>query len=437
MNRFIKHLTFAIAIIIPSISMAEPYCAALTEQDQLPQKYQKRGPFYSDQSSGWIVGQDQLKSDFSVSDETIALWQDIVAEFKARDISLVALIAPPRPLFAPPKAREALNLPDSFVAEKTQAEFAQYIAALNRAGISAPDLSVLATQSVADGYYFKRDTHWTPKGAAISAALLQQVLSGDNTNAMMSTIKFSQVYEEKGSLSDVAEKTCGHRPEVETVVAADFAKAGDAADLLGENNNHKSVALVGTSFSDRYKRDAYRVADALAFAMDAPVENFSVSGGDLVGAMEAFIRNGRLDSGNHSTIVWEMPYTAPLTNESGLRQILGALKETSTQSETEIYAGDIENEWVQVKHPFTAHDYSGLKIETPDVAVGQMIVEIFDISGEKTRVKLVKSDRVKSEERSSTWTIALAALPAKEIARVKVKLNAQKTAYSARIRLIN
>ncbi|WP_412550274.1 alginate O-acetyltransferase AlgX-related protein [Shimia sp. MIT910701] len=50
-------------------------------------------------------------------------------------------------------------------------------------------------------------------------------------------------------------------------------------------NRPSALALLGSSFSNRYKRDHYRVADALARAFDADVENFSVSGGGPIGAI--------------------------------------------------------------------------------------------------------------------------------------------------------
>lgn len=437
MNFFLKPAVLFSALVIPAFSSAAPYCADLTDPDALPSKYQKRAPFYSDTTSGWIIGNDQLKGDFAVSSEASALLRHIVAEFESRGIELAVLAAPPRPLFAPTDARTAAGVPTDFEAGALQDGFSAYIGALNAIGISAPDLSSLAEGDSADAYYFKRDTHWTPFGAATSAALLAEALDGGPASTSLSDVAFSSEYSEKGSLSAVVEKVCGARPAVETMVAAEFAQPGSAASLLSDAPAGSSYALVGTSFSDRYQRDAYRVADALAHVLQAPVENYSVTGGGMAGAMEAFIRSGALASGAYKAVVWESPYTAPLNDVSQLRQILGALQSTRTADRSEIFAGAVGDDWVQVKHKLAVSDVAGLEIQIADVSAGILYVELYDKDDHKTRIKLVKSDRIDASDRTDLWTFALTDLPTTDVVRLKVRLPGNASKKAAQIRSFN
>lgn len=413
-----KHLikTFAVATLLaaPTPLLANPFCDALGNVDELPKKYAKRGPFHVDAQTGWIFGNDQLKGDFTVTGEAAALWAEIAAAFAAKGVTLTALVAPPRPLFAP-------SLPQSaqYNVQTAQANFAQYIAALNEAGIAAPDLSVRAATANAEDYYFARDTHWTPKGAAVSAAMLAEKLTGQDVDETVKDIEFSDTYSEKGSLSTVVEKTCSVRPKAETVIAPVYTQKGGASALLGDTAD-QAIALVGTSFSNRYQRDTYQVVGALSHAMKSSVDNFSVTGGGLVGAMEAFILSGALDSGRYQTVVWEAPYTAPLTNVSGLRQILGALHQGG--GETVAYKGALSSNWTQVDAGFSTANVQSIRIQTPSVSMGKLELEFYDTQGRKTRVELTKSDRINVEERSETWTMSLADFPITNISRFKLKM---------------
>jgi hypothetical protein len=424
-------LTLAAAVTFAAAANAEPFCADLTVKDKLPKKYQKRGPFYSDAATGWIIGQDQLKNNYAVTAETVALWHDIKAEFDTHGVNLVVMAAPPRPLFAPHSAIDAMVLPADADLSALQHGFSNYISALNTAGITAPDLSIIAQNPTAADYYFARDTHWTPMGAALSAAHLNAAMGNTAIDVNMARIDVAGTYDEKGSLAGVVEDVCGSRPNIETVYAPQFAAQGTAASLLGDTPQRDKLALIGTSFSDRYQRDAYQVADALAFMIDADVDNFSVTGGGLVGSMEAFIRSGALADGTYKTVVWETPYSAPLTNVNGLRQILGALRTTGKQAQANALNARVGKDWISIDHTVSLADVQGLEIVTQATETGQLIVELIDAAGGKTRTKLVKSDRVAAELRSNKWAIALSDMPNEQIVRIKLRLpkaNAQDTA---------
>ncbi len=418
-------IAMACAMVVPAQASASTFCAELAQVDQLPKKYAKRGPFHADEATGWIVGEDQLKSSFDVTEEVEALWVAIEAEFASRGTQLMVLAAPPRPLFAPTSA-----VPKDYDRDHARLAFSTYIERLNSAGIAAPDLTEVTETPMSDAFYFARDTHWTPKGAAISAVRLADLsgqLSGD-----LDDISFADSYAEKGSLSAVVEATCGVRPDAEVVPAPSYAKVG-GADALLSGGEDASIALVGTSFSDRYKTDSYQVSGALAHAFGREVENFSVTGGGLVGAMGAFIQSGALERGQFETVVWETPYTSPLTNVSGLRQVLGQLQAGSDL--TELYAGPITSDWKTVKLNADASKGSTLQIETPGVTDGRLVVELYDADDKKLRVKLVKSDRIAAEMRSDIWSLSLTALPIATVKKVKLKL--ESASADGKVMLIN
>lgn len=428
MKKMLTASALAASLALPSPILADAYCDTLSQVEQLPKKYQKRGPFYSDATSGWIVGADQLKSTFTVSDEARLLWQSIAAEFEAQGTELVVLAAPPRPLFVPDAALQAIGVPEGFDREAMARAFSDYIAALNDAGLVAPDLSILARDAAADDFYFRRDTHWTPQGAALSAAALNAAIAGIPPAAPLDGPSFSADYSEKGSLSTVVEKVCGSRPAAEVVPAPVFASAGDVDALLSEAPAGPGVALVGTSFSDRYQRDAYQVSGAIAHALGAEVRNYSVSGGGLTAAMSGFLATGGLTEEHYQTVVWESPYTSPLTQTDGLRQILGELRVARGAKPVNRISHSIGDEWVSIGHAFSTSDHKILEINVPGHTSGTLIVELVAPDGEKTRVKLVKSDRLPQEKRNTRWTMALDGLAFEQIGRIKLRLKGQDDA---------
>lgn len=424
MNFFTKIITLG-AVVAASTAAADPFCAALMDKDQLPKIYAKRGPFYADAQSGWIVGADQLKGKYEVTDEVSTLWQAINAEFAERGVTLSVLAAPPRPLFAP-----SVALPESYDPAADRTAFSAYTEELNAAGIVAPDLTQVLESVSSSDFYFKRDTHWTPTGAYMSAKFLAGSLGVDEPKA--ADVSFDAAYNEKGSLSAVVEKVCGTRPVRETVASPSYAKSGGADALLG-NTSAPSLALVGTSFSDRYKTDSYQVAGALAHVFGEEVQNFSATGGGMVGAMEAFILSGALKTGDFKTVVWETPYTTPLTNVSGLRQVLGALQAPETREN--IYSGAMGKDWQSVNYDIVTAEHATLQFTTPGVKTGKMSVELYSTTGEKLRIKLVKSERIDPALQSNVWRLSLAALPFKDVNRIKFKLD--QTVAGAEIALIN
>ena len=230
----------------------------------------------------------------------------------------------------------------------------------------------------------------------------------------------------------VVEQTCGSRPKAEQVKAPTYPPEIGAVSLL-EETAQRGIALIGTSFSDRYQRDAYQVADAIAFSMGAVVDNYSVTGGGLTSAMEAFIRSGTLESGQYHTAIWEVPYTVTLTNISGLRQILGTLQNQG--KEVELSSGTMGSDWVRVNHNINPTRTKAVRIKTPGVTSGRLELEFYNQESVKFRFNLIKSDRVTAKLRSAVWNISLTALPIDAIERLKFRIRSGAENYT--IYLIN
>lgn len=426
MKRSVKVSMFAIAmgaaLSATSAANAQPYCGALLDEAKLEKKYKRLAPIHSSQDTGWMFTTDMMDETYAMKPEALSLFQQIVAEFDQAGVPLAVMVAPPRPVIAGQDVVDAtLGGMDEFDVAKTQASFQELIAQMRASGAVVPDL--LETALNTPDYFFKRDTHWTNTGAAQSANALASVMStkGFDTAAL----PVIEMADERGSLSDIVDATCNLRDAAETTPVYDFASLG-GGDLLGDAPvRDVRVALLGTSFSDRYKRDAYQVADAVATALNADVENFSVSGGGMIGPIEAFVLSGQLAEKSHDLVIWEFPYTESLNSTSALRQLLGALRAVNTtgtgaQTITLDKKGRAE---IKVDNAAEAFDLVLIDAETADL--DKLFVDVMFADKSKKTIQLRRRSRVRLPD-DAVWSADLSGLDTATISKIKLRSNSKK-----------
>ena len=393
------------ALFAATTAQAEPYCADLLNKDALPKKYAKSAPIYSDAESGWIFTKDQLKDRYDMKSTSQELVQAIADEFAERDVQLAIMVAPPRPVVAGQEQLDAAMGNERYDVEAARASFDKLIEGLSQTGAIVPNLSdvALADPAIREDFYFRRDTHWTTVGAAVSAIELAELVNTRAPDLFPNDGVFraadlvpSDTIEEEGSLAKIVTTVCGKSPDVETATSFDLTRGGG---LLGDAQNGPSIALVGSSFSDRYKRDHYRFGDALARAFDADIENYSVSGGGPIGAIEAYILSGALDRREHPIVIWELPYTESFNSTSFLRQLLGALqRRTATQIVSEFGSG---TDAVSINVEDGA-GFSGIEIVSADLSNQSFRLEVHFDNGSKSRVSLNRRGAVPTSIRDAS-----------------------------------
>lgn len=328
-------LLMACVALGPAPATSAPLCAEFQSPDLMPKKYRKLAPVISGRSGDWILTRDQMKSGYSLDEEALNLLREVVEAFEARDMKLAILMPPPRPILAGQKTIDRLNgAPVDYDVRAVKADFDKMVKQARSAGVLMPNLLRLALKDpdLRRNYYFRHDTHWTPEGAAMSALALAKDVAASKRDlgfpeaalTTPQTLPNGPVMKEKGSLAQMAEVVCGAKIDPVTVSVPLFPS--NDGDLLEEAAELPKVILAGSSFSNRYKRDAYNVADALAGALGAEVFNHSVSGGGALKGMEAALASGQLDGQGIRMVVWELPYTQRLSSTAMLRDLLDLLQ---------------------------------------------------------------------------------------------------------------
>lgn len=397
------HVSLIASLVLGSAAHSDPYCTDLLSREAIPKKYAKVAPVYSDAASGWIFTQDQLKDRYDMKSSSLKLVQASVDEFARRGVPLAIVIAPPRPVVAGQNSLDATMGQRLYDVADARQSFDTLIAQLASTGAIVPNLSDMALSDpiIRENFYFRRDTHWTTTGSAVSAIALANTVNESMPDLFLNDAQLvfedlgaSGSIEEAGSLSKVVLTTCGTDLPAETSEAFDLSRSGN---LLETAPDGPAIALLGSSFSNRYKRDHYRFAEALTRAFDADVENLSVSGGGPIGAIEAYILSGALERRDHELVIWELPYTESFNSQSFLRQLLGALSVNSAPV-TSVGLQHLPDATVMKLKADGAT--SGIEIMTEDLANQSFNLEVRFDNGSTTKVYIGRRKSVPVEMRS-------------------------------------
>lgn len=395
---------------IATAGAAAPYCADMLSADTLESRYQRLAPIYNSVETGWIFGSDQLDYRYVLSDSEQALLALLVSELEARGTKLAMLIAPPRPVIAGQDVVDATtNRPGQYDMAAQGSAFHQMMDQIAATGAIAPDLLRLVQSDpvVAQDFYFRRDTHWTNIGPAYSARALAALMP-DADGAPLDPRMLNALEEvaERGSLSDIVSATCDTTPDPELSPLFDYSPyLTQSAGLLDTDSSEGTDAiLLGTSFSDRYKRDQYQAADALSAALNRGVTNRSVSGGGMIGPFETYLLTGGFAEDQPDLIIWEFPYTYQL-NETELRRLLGALRADETDSAS--MSATLNQDLTEIAVPAEMGATPLLGLRMLDGYARDLVVHLTFSDGNRHRLRLRRKKRMEEIAVLDTWWIDL------------------------------
>lgn len=412
---------------MPTALSAAPYCNALLDTASLPDDLRRLAPIHNSADTGWVFTADMFPDQFHMWSETQRLVTQIAAEFATQNLPLAVVVTPPRPLVAGAEVLNATLAPGTiYDAAAGQTSFNWLIEGLQQAGVIAPNLldTALASAELREEFYFHRDTHWTPTGAGASAFALaaevaarQPDLFDGITTDLAAKVTGTEPYEEKGSLNRVVEEVCGTGGGLEIVPAQIYA-APEGLGLFGDAPDRPKIALLGSSFSDRYARDAYRFSDALSAAFNADVDNFSISGGGAIGAIESFVYSGALQNGDYAMAVWELPYTQNFNSTSNLRQLLGALRAqrlelTSAASPLPSFEASVFSMPQNTLAPVVL-------VRDPGKTFKRFSIDVMLEDGRTRSIKMARPDAVTGDARAATWATYIGDADNQRIVAIRV-----------------
>jgi hypothetical protein len=419
--------------------MAESYCTEFLSPDSMPQRYQRLAPIYSSTETGWIFADNQFTVNYDIKPEAMSLLQDITQIFADNGLPFAVLMPPPRPLIAGTSVlTETAGAGLDFNPELAAASYSRMVQMVNRTGIIMPDLLSIVRDDprLQSAYYFQRDTHWTPIGAAASAIIMSRAVAQRDANLFPDAGSVrpalddgAETLEEIGSLSKVAKDVCGNNPAPELVRVPYFPSSADA--LFGDETAKPNIALLGTSYSNRRRRDFYRVADAIAGAFQANVDNYSVSGGGMISTVEVFAQHVGFKESAHDLVIWEIPYNEGFGSVSALRQILGALQLETAEPIGEKQDLDTSG---HVSLPYLEAG-NLLVLKTPNGVPESVSIELTFANGRTSTIRFKRKGHFPPEWQLSQAAISLANQPKGQIVGIAVVYDPETTGAGATVEL--
>ena len=272
---------------------------------------------------GWLFRtEDDLLDRFALQPDTyeaIGLLQRRLAE---HGVSLVMLPIPPRGVMA------WEHLPDhiaqGFARDMARVGYQVLLEDLRQQGVIVPKLGQLAYGPVEAPFYFKRDHHWTPHGAKLTAQQVAETLRAAEGFAQIPRKSFTTrqqgVVRKEGTYAGAVQRMCGFGYPEQVMPRFTTSTEGSGADLLGESQRPQ-VVLAGTSNSDA----AYNFAGFLSEALGVDVLNVSVTGGGIDGALLQYLMSEDFRTDPPRFLIWEMPVYSNFDDEDLFRQILPAV----------------------------------------------------------------------------------------------------------------
>lgn len=177
-----------------------------------------------------------------------------------------------------------------------------------------PSLREAALKDLENPLFFRLDTHWTPAGALVAAKTLQAGI--EQNPVLKQTLDSVSVVEHKltwvkkifrqTNIRDITNflpaGTPAYPPEENRRFVVARVKPADTS-LLGASPTG-DIALIGSSFSG----DWTSFADALRFALQRPLLNFSINADAGPWAVvRGFLMDDAFQLGKPKLIVWELP----------------------------------------------------------------------------------------------------------------------------------
>ena len=298
-------------------------CCAICPQAENPAAYEdgflKAFKFLKEANNGWLFRTEMdLKTQFGPSPERYAELKRFNDTLKAKGVQLVLVYLPTRGLMHGDKL--TVTQKNNFPLQQAREQYKNTLRLLRNTGIIVPDLSLMFAKDH-DNFFFKRDHHWTPYGARLTAEIVAEEIKKQRVYASIPPMEFqtqvSGVLRRIGTHQTAYKKICGYDPGDQVVDAFTTESSGTEADLFGESITE--VTLVGTSYSKGAME--YNFAGFLKQNLSVDIDNLAIAGARYDGALLQYLPTEDFQKKPPKILIWEVPGLFTLDDELFYRQV--------------------------------------------------------------------------------------------------------------------
>lgn len=255
----------------------------------------------------------------------------LIAAFRAQGTDVMFTLQPTRGMMHRDKILPGQS--HGFDFPKARANLANFQDQLRRAGALAPDILQLVDNPPEQEYFFRRDTHWTPSGAAATARIIADAI---RTLPYYTTLEKKQFRTEPGVtivnygvLDQALSRLCHNEFGNQYLRGYRTVPVVDDAAALFDDQAEPQVVLTGTSNSAARDEETrhYNFDGYLKEYTELDILNYAMQGAGQYGALIEYLHSDDYDPKNAPRLlVWELPISYRLDASSMYRQLIPAVK---------------------------------------------------------------------------------------------------------------
>ncbi|QQP84355.1 hypothetical protein JHT90_07910 [Entomomonas asaccharolytica] len=272
-----------------------------------------------------------LSTDFGIPTERHADFARLMQTFKSKGIHVAMAIQPTRGLMHRDKLYD--NDKNKFNYKLATAKLKLLANQMRRAGAVVPDVLPLIESPPKEDYFFRRDHHWTPQGAQITAKLVADEIKKQpfykdlhKTNYKTSPGVFIP---KMGTLNEGLQRVCGNNFGMQYVQGYQTIPENNDADALFGDMPEPEIVLVGTSNSAARENESkqFNFDGFLKQYLSADILNYALPGAGAEGSLLEYLLSENYDAKNPpKLIIWELVANYRLGDELTYRQLIPAVK---------------------------------------------------------------------------------------------------------------
>lgn len=306
------------------------YCEKLDEESSYSEGIMKSMKNIVIGRNNWLFRSDvDLSTDFGIPNNFKSEFNRLVSELNKKGIELVVMLQPTRGLIHRDQVAEKSHYSDVLALKNFIAFERQLIAS----GSVVPEMHFLLEGEKLDrDYFFRRDHHWTPFGARISAKIVADKIKSIPLYKSLKIKKFSTeqgvLIPKDGTMNRALMRLCGNNFGSQYVQGFSTYSEDTSEDALFGDEVTPEIVLVGTSNSAQRDDDRknYNFDGFLKDFLQVDVLNQSLPGGGQDGSFIQYLLNEYDMNNPPKVILWELPVSYALDDSLMYRQLIPAIK---------------------------------------------------------------------------------------------------------------
>lgn len=320
---------------------------------------------------------------------------------KSKGTTLVVVFVPTRGMlhseYLPEPSRS------QYPVELARNNYRAIINKMKNEGIITVDLSKLFDQPHKD-FFFKRDHHWTPYGARLTAELAAEEIKklADYKNIQKIEYKTypSGIVRRAGTHQLALKDVCGF--DLSNQVVEQFVTEPLNSDTNLFEESIPEISLAGTSNST----SLYNFTGFLQQSLGVDINNKSLAGGAMAGALLQYLPSDDFQNSPPKILIWELPGQYSFDNDLLYRQLIplsdnGCKNKTALLANESTLNGEIHEVLFNIdpeKLHISGNNYV-IDLQFSDPAIKEIDATVWYLTHRKDRIKTAVPPRVNNNGR--------------------------------------